>query len=231
MTNDYTSLAKIIDPTWAQVLSKYQPILDKISNELNNLSNQGKRYAPPGSSILKAFTMPIAATKIIIIGQDPYPTPGQANGLAFSVNPDVNPLPPSLENIFIEYQSDLGYPRPTSGDLTPWFHQGVLLLNRSLTTLVGSPGAHEHLGWAQITTAAIDALALQNSCTGQHMVAILWGRKAQELKPNLGNIPAITSPHPSPLSAYRGFFGSKPFSRSNELLQNMGVTPVNWRLP
>jgi uracil-DNA glycosylase len=177
--------------------------------------------------VLRAFSFPFDDVRVLIVGQDPYPTPGHAVGLSFSVAPDVRPVPRSLANIFTEYSADLGYPQPGNGDLTPWARRGVMLLNRVLTVRPGLPASHRGKGWEAVTECAIRALAARD----QPMVAILWGRDAGTLKPMLGRCTAIESAHPSPLSASRGFFGSRPFSRANELLIGMGADPVDWRLP
>jgi len=165
--------------------------------------------------------------RVLIVGQDPYPTPGHAVGLAFSVAPQVRPLPPSLVNIFREYSEDLGYPTPATGDLTPWTERGVLLLNRVLTVQPGKPGSHRGRGWEEVTEQAIRALAAR----GEPLVAILWGRDARTLAPLLEGVPRIESAHPSPYSAASGFFGSRPFSRANQLLEQEGAEPVDWKLP
>lgn len=187
----------------------------------------GHRYLPAGDNVLRAFTFPMDDVRVLIVGQDPYPTPGHAVGLSFSVAADVRPLPRSLDNIFREYQADLGYPPPACGDLTPWCEQGVMLLNRVLTVRPGTPASHRGKGWEAVTECAIRALVARR----QPMVAVLWGRDAATLRPMLGDTAVIESPHPSPLSASRGFFGSKPFSRANDLLTQMGADPVDWRLP
>jgi len=187
---------------------------------------RGNGYLPAGTDVLRAFTFPFDAVKVLIVGQDPYPTPGHAMGLSFSVQPGVRP-PRSLENIFTELVDDLGCARPTSGDLTPWSREGVCLLNRVLTVRPGAPASHRGRGWEQVTDCAIDALVARN----RPLVAILWGRDAQTLAPRLGATPIVKSPHPSPMSARYGFFGSRPFSRANELLVAQGATPVNWALP
>jgi uracil-DNA glycosylase len=178
---------------------------------------------------LRAFTYPFDDVRVLIVGQDPYPTPGHAVGLSFSVAPDVRPLPCSLSNIFDEYSTDLGFPPPSNGDLTPWSQRGVMLLNRVLTVRPSTPASHRGKGWEAVTECAIRALVGRD----QPLVAILWGRDASTLKPMLaeGNCVAIESPHPSPLSASRGFFGSRPFSRANELLAGMGADPIDWKLP
>jgi uracil-DNA glycosylase len=188
---------------------------------------EGHRYLPAGPNVLRAFTFPFDQVRVLIVGQDPYPTPGHAVGLSFSVAPDVRPLPRSLENIFTEYGKDLGYPPPATGDLTPWCERGVMLLNRVLTVTPGAPASHRGRGWEKVTERAITALADR----GGPAAAILWGRDAQTLKPLLADIPWVELVHPSPLSASRGFFGSRPFSRVNALLVRQGGTPVDWRLP
>ena len=186
----------------------------------------GRGYLPPGPDVLRAFTFPMAQVKVLIVGQDPYPTPGHAMGLSFSVAPGVRPLPRSLANIVAEYGADLGYPAPASGDLTAWAQRGVLLLNRVLTVRAGAPASHRGKGWEEVTECAIRALVARD----QPLVAILWGRDAATLTPMLTGCPVIASAHPSPLSASRGFFGSRPFSRANEILAAAGAEPVDWRL-
>ena len=186
----------------------------------------GRGYLPPGPDVLRAFTFPMAEVKVLIVGQDPYPTPGHAMGLSFSVASGVRPLPRSLANIVAEYGADLGYPAPASGDLTAWAQRGVLLLNRVLTVRAGAPASHRGKGWEEVTECAIRALVARD----QPLVAILWGRDAATLTPMLTGCPVIASAHPSPLSANRGFFGSRPFSRANELLAAAGAEPVDWRL-
>lgn len=189
----------------------------------------GHQYLPAGENVLRAFTFPFEAVRVLIVGQDPYPTPGHAVGLSFSVAPDVRPVPRSLVNIFTEYGADLGYPVPANGDLSPWAQRGVMLLNRVLTVRPGEPASHRRKGWEAVTECAIRALVARP----QPLVAVLWGRDAQTLKPMLteGGCACIESVHPSPLSASRGFFGSKPFSRANELLTQLGAEPIDWRLP
>lgn len=194
---------------------------------LRSESAAGRGYLPQGEDILRAFTQPFADTRVLIVGQDPYPTPGHAIGLSFSVAAGVRPLPPSLVNIFKEYCEDLDYPQPASGDLSAWAERGVLLLNRSLTVQPGKPNSHQGRGWEAVTEEAIRALAKR----GGPLVAILWGRNARNLKPLLGDVPSIESPHPSPLAAHNGFFGSRPFSRANELLVAQGADPIDWQLP
>jgi uracil-DNA glycosylase len=187
----------------------------------------GRGYLPSGNYVLRAFERPLDAARVLIVGQDPYPTPGHAVGLSFSVAPDVQPIPRSLANIYQELQSDLGLPRPSTGDLSPWADQGVLLLNRVLTVAPGKPASHRGKGWETVTARAISALVER----GGPLVAILWGRDARSLVPHLHGIPAVESAHPSPLSAHSGFFGSRPFSRANDLLAQQGAPPIDWRLP
>lgn len=191
----------------------------------------GRRYLPAGPNVLRAFTYPFDGVRVLVVGQDPYPTPGHAVGLSFSVAPDVRPLPRSLENIFAEYRKDLDLPAPANGDLTPWSDRGVMMLNRVLTVQPGAAASHRGKGWEAITECAIRALVSRP----QPLVAILWGRDAATLKPMLAQgesrVATIESVHPSPLSASRGFFGSRPFSRANVLLGEMGADPVDWRLP
>lgn len=221
-------LTELLDEGWARAL---EPVADQIAGMGEFLRTEiaaGERYLPAGPNILRAFTFPFDAVRVLIVGQDPYPTPGHAVGLSFSVASDVRPLPRSLSNIFTEYSADLGYPQPSSGDLSPWCERGVMLLNRVLTVRPGTPASHRGKGWEAVTECAIRALAARD----QPLVAILWGRDAATLKPWLTQRCAvIESAHPSPLSASRGFFGSRPFSRANELLQGLGAEGVDWRLP
>ncbi|WP_435175860.1 uracil-DNA glycosylase [Actinacidiphila sp. bgisy145] len=220
-------LDEIVEAGWAKAL---EPVADRIAAMGDFLRAEiaaGRTYLPSGANVLRAFQQPFDEVKVLIVGQDPYPTPGHAVGLSFSVAPEVRPLPGSLENIFRELHSDLGAPRPSNGDLTPWTRQGVLLLNRALTTAPRRPAAHRDKGWEQVTEQAIRALAAR----GRPLVSILWGRDARNARPLLGPLPAIESAHPSPMSADRGFFGSRPFSRANDLLVQQGSQPVDWQLP
>jgi len=221
------SLDELMEPGWAKALAPVADDVAKMGEYLRAEVAAGRTYLPAAEHILRAFQQPFDDVKVIIVGQDPYPTPGHAIGLSFAVAPDVRPLPKSLVNIYNEYRDDLGYPLPANGDLTPWSEQGVLLLNRSLSVAPGTPASHRGKGWESITEQAIKALAER----GGPAVAILWGADARKLKDLLGSIPSIESAHPSPLSARRGFFGSKPFSRANELLAEQGGEPVDWRLP
>lgn len=220
-------LRNIIDPGWADALEPVAGRITEMGEFLRAEIAAGRRYLPAGENVLRAFKQPLADVRVLIVGQDPYPTPGHPVGLSFSVAPDVKRLPPSLVNIFKEYSEDLGYPSPSCGDLTPWTERGVLLLNRVLTVAPKAPGSHRGKGWEEVTEQAIRALAAR----GGPLVAILWGRDARTLVPLLGGIPCIESAHPSPYSAASGFFGSRPFSRANQLLEQSGSEPVDWKLP
>ncbi|MCW2686175.1 MAG: Uracil-DNA glycosylase [Mycobacterium sp.] len=222
-------LHELVDVGWARAL---EPVGDQVTQMGEFLRAEiagGRRYLPAGPNVLRAFTFPFDEVRVLIVGQDPYPTPGHAVGLSFSVGADVRPVPRSLANIFAEYSADLGLPEPANGDLTPWAQRGVMLLNRVLTVRPGTPASHRGKGWEAVTECAIRALVARS----QPMVAVLWGRDASTLKPMLtgSECLVIESAHPSPLSASRGFFGSRPFSRANELLAGMGAEPIDWRLP
>jgi uracil-DNA glycosylase len=218
---------ELVEPGWAEALSPVAGRIAAMGEFLRQEIAAGRTYVPAGKHILRAFQQPFDEVRVLIVGQDPYPTPGMAIGHSFAVAPDVRRLPGSLENIFRELQSDLGVERPSNGDLTPWTQQGVLLLNRALTTAPGKPAAHRGKGWEEVTEQAIRALTAR----GKPLVSVLWGRDAGNLRPLLGDLPAIQSAHPSPMSADRGFFGSKPFSRTNDFLVRGGLQPVDWRLP
>lgn len=222
-------LADIIDPGWAQALAPVEGRITEMGEFLRAENAAGRGYLPAGENVLRAFQRPFDAVRVLIVGQDPYPTPGHAMGLSFSVAPDVKPVPRSLANIFAEYTKDLGFETPSCGDLSPWSDQGVLMLNRVLTVSPGQPASHRGKGWEAVTEQAIRALVGRD----EPLVAILWGKDAASLEPLLaqGEVPFIESAHPSPLSASRGFFGSRPFSRVNELLDELGAEPVDWRLP
>ena len=219
-------LHELMAPDWAEALEPVAEQIAEMGEFLRAEIAAGRTYLPDGDRVLRAFAEPMADVKVLITGQDPYPTPGHAVGLSFSVEPDVRPLPRSLVNIFTELQADLGHAPATSGDLTPWSRQGVLLLNRVLTVAPGEATSHRRKGWEAVTEQAIRALAARD----RPLVAILWGRDAQGLRPLLGDVPVIESAHPSPLSASRGFFGSRPFSRANELLVQQGADPIDWSL-
>lgn len=220
-------LSDLVAADWAAALAPVEPQVHAAGEFLRAEVAAGRTYLPAGEHVLRAFTRPLADVRVLIVGQDPYPTPGHAMGLSFSVQPDVRPVPRSLANIFTELQSDLGVPAPSTGDLSPWADRGVMLLNRVLTVRPGEPASHRRKGWEAVTDRAIEALVER----GGPLVAVLWGRDAQSLRPALGDVPAVESVHPSPLSASRGFFGSRPFSRVNALLAEQGAEPVDWSLP
>ncbi len=220
-------LSNIVEAGWAAALDPVKGQIAKMGDFLREEVAAGRRYLPSGDNVLRAFKQPFDDVKVLIVGQDPYPTPGHPVGLAFSVDPKVTRLPGSLVNIFAEYSADLGYPAPSNGDLSPWAERGVLLLNRVLTVEPGKPGSHRGKGWEQITEQAIRALAARD----RPLVAILWGRDARNLASVLGDVPRIESAHPSPMSAHSGFFGTRPFSRANQLLARQNAAPVDWKLP
>ena len=220
-------LADLVDPGWASALEPVAGRVAAMGEFLRAEVAAGRRYLPEGVNVLRAFTSPFDRVRVLIVGQDPYPTPGHPIGLSFAVERHVRPIPRSLANIYRELHADLGIPPVPHGDLTGWADQGVLLLNRVLTVRAGSSGSHRGKGWEEVTQAAIEALVAR----GTPLVAILWGRDAGTLRPLLGDTPVIASAHPSPLSASSGFFGSKPFSRANDLLTAAGADPIDWRLP
>ena len=222
------SLEELVHPTWVPVLDPVRPTLTELGEFLREESAAGRRWLPSGPHILRAFTQPLPDVRVLVLGQDPYPTPGHAVGLSFSVSPETRPLPRSLTNIVRELVDDLGVPTPSNGDLTPWTNRGVLLLNRVLTVQVGEPASHRGRGWERVTDAALSGLVARE---GEPLVAVLWGRDAQSATALLDDVPIIASAHPSPLSAERGFFGSRPFSRANAFLEDLGAEPVDWRLP
>ncbi|TFD57162.1 uracil-DNA glycosylase [Cryobacterium suzukii] len=216
-----------IDPGWARALAPVADDLARVGDFLASERAAGHTVLPAPEHLLRAFRQPFDAVRVLIVGQDPYPTPGHPIGLAFAVNADVRPVPRSLGNIYTELEADLGLPRPEHGNLSAWSDQGVLLLNRVLSVRAGAAGSHRRRGWESVTDQAIRALVLR-----QHpLVAILWGKDAGALRPLLGDTPVIESAHPSPLSARRGFFGSRPFSGANRLLTVQGAAPVQWALP
>ncbi|HET7682173.1 MAG TPA: uracil-DNA glycosylase [Marmoricola sp.] len=217
----------LVAPDWAEALAPVDGQIARMGQFLRAELAAGRSYLPHGDHVLRAFQRPLAEVKVLIVGQDPYPTPGHPVGLSFSVAPDVRPLPKSLVNIYRELADDLGVPPPQHGDLSAWAEAGVMLLNRSLTVCPGQPASHRGKGWEPVTDRAIEVLAKR----GGPLAAILWGRDAQTLKGSLGPVPWVESVHPSPLSAHRGFFGSRPFSRVNRLLVEQGGTAVDWRLP
>ena len=220
-------LSNSVEAGWATALEPAEGQLAAMGDFLRRQIASGRKYLPAGENVLRAFRQPFDDVKVLIVGQDPYPTPGHAVGLSFSVDRKVTRLPGSLVSIFREYSQDLGYPTPVTGDLSPWAERGVLLLNRVLTVEPGRPGSHRGKGWEKVTEQAIRALAARD----KPLVAILWGRDARNLAPLLDGVPLIESAHRSPNSADRGFFGSRPFSQANKLLEQQGAAPVDWRLP
>ncbi len=220
------TLPELVSPDWAEALEPVAETIGSLGAFLRAELAAGRSYLPAGDHVLRAFSRPMSEVKVLIVGQDPYPTPGHPVGLSFSVAPGVRPIPRSLSNIYTELAADLGIPPAPHGDLTPWFDQGVLLLNRVLTVEPGRSGSHRGKGWEQVTQQAIEALTQR----GGPLVAILWGRDARSLVPMLGDVPSIESAHPSPLSARSGFFGSRPFSRANDLLVAQGSQGIDWRV-
>jgi uracil-DNA glycosylase len=216
-----------MDPGWAAALAPVAPQIAAMGDFLRDEVAAGRGYLPAGANVLRAFAAPLERVRVLIVGQDPYPTPGHPIGLSFAVDAHVRPLPRSLGNIFRELRDDLGVEPPPHGDLSAWTDAGVLLLNRVLTVRPGNPGSHRGKGWEPVTEHAIRVLVGR----GTPLVAILWGRDAGTLRPLLGATPIVASAHPSPMSADRGFFGSRPFSRSNALLAEQGADPVDWTLP
>ncbi len=220
-------LHDLVAPDWAEALADMEPQIHAMGDWLRSELAAGRPYLPSGANVLRAFSLPLAAVRVLVVGQDPYPTPGHPVGLSFSVAPEVRPLPASLRNMYTELSDDLGVAPPPTGDLSPWFEQGVLLLNRVLTVQPGAPGSHRGKGWEAITERAIVALVAR----GGPLVAVLWGRDARNLKPLLGDVPVVESAHPSPLSARNGFFGSRPYSTVNDLLAEQGAAPIRWASP
>ena len=219
-------LAELVHPTWVPALEPVAGTIAAMGQMLREEVAAGGSYLPAGDRILRAFADPMDEVKVLIVGQDPYPTPGHPIGLCFAVDRAVRPVPRSLQNIYRELAADTGITPPQHGDLSAWTAQGVMLLNRVLTVTPGKPGSHRRRGWEQVTEAAVQALVARR----RPLVAILWGRDAQSLGGLLGDTPRIESAHPSPMSADRGFFGSRPFSRTNALLAEQGAGPVDWRL-
>ncbi len=220
-------LEEIVDPGWAVALAPVADDIARMGDFLRAEVLAGRGYLPAGEHVLRAFTRPFDDVRVLVVGQDPYPTPGHPIGLSFSVDAHVRPVPRSLANIYRELVDDLGIPMPSTGDLSPWADRGVLLLNRVLTVTPGRPASHRGKGWEAVTEQAIRALVARD----RPLVAVLWGRDAQSLAPMLGATEVVASAHPSPLSASGGFFGSKPFSRVNDLLARAGSPPIDWTLP
>ncbi len=226
----FENLVDPLDPGWEHALAPAEPQFAAVAEELKRRRSQGEQILPAPGDVLRAFRQPFDEVRVLVIGQDPYPTPGHPIGMSFAVAADVRPLPRSLANIFKELQSDVGMAPSAHGDLTHWARQGVLMLNRVLTVQAGEPASHRGIGWEAVTETAVRALAE----SGRPLVSILWGAQARQLQPILNagsHTEVIVSPHPSPLSASRGFFGSRPFSRTNEALHRLGAEPIDWKLP
>ncbi|NVM99067.1 uracil-DNA glycosylase [Arthrobacter sp. SDTb3-6] len=217
----------LLSPDWAAALAGQEHALRDLGRMLRREYDAGTSFLPPPARVLRALAAPLSGVKVLVVGQDPYPTPGHSVGLAFAVDRATRPLPRSLNNIYRELQADLGIAPAAHGDLSAWAGQGVLLLNRVLTVAPGAAGSHRRRGWEGVTEAVIKALAARK----QPLVSVLWGRDAQKLAPLLAGTAIIEAAHPSPLSASRGFFGSRPFSRINASLELQGSGPVDWRLP
>lgn len=220
-------LAELVDPGWAEALAPVEADVHRMGDWLRDEVAAGRPYLPAGDVVLRAFTQPFDDVKVLVVGQDPYPTPGHPIGLSFAVDPHVRPVPRSLANVYRELRDDLGVTPPEHGDLRAWSEQGVLLLNRVLTVGSGAAGSHRGKGWEAVTDQAVRALVAR----GTPLVAVLWGAQAASVRPLLGDTPVVASAHPSPLSASRGFFGSRPFSQVDALLEQQGATPVDWSLP
>jgi len=226
MSLERLAAAGLIDGGWSSALAPVGPQLERLGEFLRAEAVAGRSTLPADDLVLRAFHEPLDDVRVLIIGQDPYPTPGHPIGLSFAVDQHVRPLPRSLRNVYTELRDDLGIEPPPHGDLTPWSRHGVMLLNRVLTVQAGTAGSHRRRGWEAVTDHAIRALVARE----RPLVAILWGKDAAQLRPLLGDTPVIESAHPSPLSARRGFFGSRPFSRANDLLAVQGAEPVDWTL-
>lgn len=229
LTLNLEELAKSgrIDPSWIEPLLPVQGVLDEIAVKLNEELVQENKFFPAAENIMRAFQLPFEGVRVLFVGQDPYPTPGDAVGLSFSVSSKQPVIPRSLRNIFTELCSDMGCQQPASGDLSPWVTQGVMLLNRVLTVRSGEAGSHRKWGWEKVTEQAIRALDERAT----PLVAVLWGNDAATAKEFLSHSIVLESAHPSPLSASRGFFGSRPFSKVNQELELLGQRPVDWDLP
>jgi uracil-DNA glycosylase len=225
-TPEDLAVAGRIDPGWAEALAPVSAEIAAMGEFLRAETAAGRPWLPAEDRVYRAFGYPFDDVRVLIVGQDPYQTPGFPIGLSFAVDPHVRPLPRSLQNIYRELHDDLGVTPPANGDLTPWAERGVMLLNRVLTVREGVAGSHRRRGWEAVTEHAIRALVARR----RPLVAILWGKEAASLRPLLADTPVIESAHPSPLSARRGFFGSRPFSRANELLAAQGAAPVDWSL-
>ncbi|MET3172672.1 uracil-DNA glycosylase [Arthrobacter sp. UYCu721] len=226
-------LSELMAADWAEAL---RPVEGELRGVLTSLAAEvaaGHQVLPSPSNVLRAFRQPLAGVKVLVVGQDPYPTPGHAVGLSFAVDARTRPIPRSLANIYRELEADLGIPARVHGDLSAWSSQGVLLLNRVMSVRAGAAGSHRGKGWEAITTAAVTAVANRRIPDGGSapLVAVLWGRDAESVRPLLSGAAVVSSAHPSPLSASRGFFGSRPFSTINALLRDQGCPGVTWELP
>jgi uracil-DNA glycosylase len=226
-------LAELMAADWAEALEAVEAELRSVLTFLAAEVAAGHQVLPSPSNVLRAFSQPLAEVKVLILGQDPYPTPGHAVGLSFAVDARTRPIPRSLANIYRELEADLGIPARVHGDLSAWAGQGVLLLNRVMSVRAGAAGSHRGKGWEAVTTAAVTAVANRRTADGGRppLVAVLWGKDAEGVRPLLSGAAVVSSAHPSPLSASRGFFGSKPFSTTNELLLEQGSVGVTWELP
>lgn len=225
-TLDQLAASGTIDAGWAQALAPVAADIAAVSARVQAARDAGVEVHPAAENVFRAFSRPLDDVRVLIVGQDPYPTPGHAIGLSFAVNRDVRPLPRSLSNIYKELTADLEIAPASHGDLSAWADQGVMLLNRVLTVAPGAAGSHRRWGWEKVTEHAIRVLAARD----QPLVAVLWGKDAENLRGWLGDTPAIVSAHPSPLSASRGFLGSRPFSGANDLLRAQGAAPIDWRV-
>jgi uracil-DNA glycosylase len=222
-----------ISDDWAEALKPASKDMAKMRDFLLDEVRSGRGYLPTPEAVFRAFREPLGDIKVLITGQDPYPNPTHPMGLSFSVKAEVHPLPQSLQNIYKELESDLGVEPPKTGDLSDWASQGVMLMNRILTVSPGKPLSHKGKGWEAITDSAINAIVSRKDTYGKTkpLVVILWGAEARSLKrqiPASDNILIIESAHPSPLSAHRGFFGSKPFSRTNAFLLSHDSSEIKW---
>ncbi len=206
-----------VHPQWIDELADVLPDIERIERAL-----ESEDFQPPASQVLRALEYPLSGVRVVIFGQDPYPTPGHANGLAFSVSREVKVLPQTLRNVFAELSDDIGCPVPKSGDLSRWADQGVALINRTLTVPTGGSNGHVGIGWERVTDAIAGVLGQRD------VVAILWGNKAKQLTHFFRDEWHVSSVHPSPLSVHRGFFGSKPFSKANGILLEHGLDVVRW---
>jgi len=223
----YRPFAELVAPDWATALAPVAERIEALLAQLRFEAEPGDGFLPAEQHVLRAFATPLEAVRVVIVGQDPYPTPGHAIGLSFAVERSVRPLPRTLALIYRELHDDLGIAPAPHGDLSAWSDQGVLLLNRVLTVRPGQPGSHRGRGWEAVTACALSALAAR----GSPLVAVLWGRDSGAAAPLLGAVPVVSSAHPSPLSAHRGFLGSRPFGRVNALLAEQGAAPIDWCLP